>query len=344
MLILGIETSCDETSASVVKDGTIILSNIISSQIDIHKQFGGVVPEVAARKHIEQILSVVKQALVVANVTLKEIDKIAVTMGPGLIGALLVGLSFAKGLSLTYDIPLVPIHHIAGHIAANYLCHADLKPPFLSLVVSGGHSHIIHVETETTFNIVGQTRDDAAGETFDKIARALNLGYPGGPIIEQLAKKGNKKAILFPMSNLSKQSNDYSFSGLKTSALNLINQFHQKGWPISIEDFVASYQEAIVSTLVYNVKNVLNEYPNEPIVLAGGVACNKALQENMKKMADHMNRLFYYPTPILCTDNAAMIASMGYYVDPCKLKTSEFDAVSSLRIDEWMNHILINEK
>lgn len=311
--VLGIESSCDETAASVVVNGRTILSNIISSQVDLHAKYGGVVPEIASRKHVELILPVINQALDEACMDLKDIAVIGVTYGPGLVGALLVGLSAAKGLAYSLNKPLVGVHHIEGHIAANYLENADLEPPFVCLVASGGHSHIVHVAGFNNFEIMGQTRDDAAGEAFDKISRAVGLGYPGGPLIDKTAVSGNNKAIELPRVNFNDGSLDFSFSGLKTSVLNYLNSMEQKGEKIVVEDLCASFQQAVVDVLVRNTVRAAELKKVSRIALAGGVAANSKLRSEMKEIAAIRGIEVVYPKPVLCTDNAAMIACAAYY-------------------------------
>ena len=312
MLILAIETSCDETSAAVVKDGREVLSNIISSQIDIHKKFGGVVPEVASRKHIETINQIVQEALDAANVTFKDIDLIGVTRGPGLVGALLIGISTAKALSYGLNVPLVGVNHIEGHVCANYIEFKDLEPPFTCLIVSGGHTYLVQANGYTDYEIVGRTRDDAAGESFDKVARALGLPYPGGPVIDKLSQKGNKEAIDFPRAMID-DSYDFSFSGLKTAVLNYLNQQRQKGQEIVIEDVAASFQQAVLDVLVEKAFRLAKERGMNKIVLAGGVAANQGLRDMMNLRGEEEGIKIYYPSRILCTDNAAMIGSAAYF-------------------------------
>lgn len=312
MLILAIETSCDETSAAVVKDGREVLSNIISSQIDIHKKFGGIVPEVASRKHIETINQIVQEALDAANVTFKDIDLIGVTRGPGLVGALLIGISTAKALSYGLNVPLVGINHIEGHVCANYIEFKDLEPPFTCLIVSGGHTYLVQANGYTDYEIVGRTRDDAAGEAFDKVARALGLPYPGGPVIDKLSQKGNKEAIDFPRAMID-DSYDFSFSGLKTAVLNYLNQQRQKGQEIVIEDVAASFQQAVLDVLVEKAFRLAKERGMNKIVLAGGVAANQGLRDMMNLRGEEEGIKIYYPSRILCTDNAAMIGSAAYF-------------------------------
>lgn len=312
-LILGIESSCDETAASVVKNGTEILSNVINTQIEIHKIYGGVVPEIASRKHIESIDAVVNEALKSAGVGFSDIDAIAVTYGPGLVGALLVGVSFAKGLSYALKKPLVPVHHIRGHIMANFLAHKELKPPFVSLVASGGHSHIVLVKDYTDFEILGRTRDDAAGEAFDKIARVIGLGYPGGPLIDKLAKEGNKDAFKFPRVRIDKNSLDFSFSGVKTAVINTLHKMDQQGVEYERADVAASFQDAVTDVLCEHTIEAARKTESKTIALAGGVASNSQLREKMKLQAEKEGIDVLYPPPVLCTDNAAMIACAGFY-------------------------------
>ena len=313
MLTLGIETSCDETSCAVIKDGRYVLSNIISSQIDIHKQFGGVVPEIASRKHIESINNIIQEALDEAGCSFQDIDIIGVTHGPGLVGALLVGLSSAKALAYGLDIPLVGVHHIEGHICANYIEHKDLEPPFTCLVVSGGHTYLVQANGYNDYELVGRTRDDAAGEAFDKVARALGLPYPGGPHIDRLAKIGNKDAIDFPRVMLEKDSYDFSFSGLKTAVLNYLNEMNQKGIEVVVEDVAASFQAAVLDVIVEKSFRLAKERNSDKIVMAGGVAANQGLRTAMEERAKEEGINIYYPSKVLCTDNAAMIASAAYF-------------------------------
>ncbi|EMS70624.1 tRNA (adenosine(37)-N6)-threonylcarbamoyltransferase complex transferase subunit TsaD [Ruminiclostridium cellobioparum] len=312
-LILGIESSCDETSASVIKNGRYILSNVISSQIDLHKKYGGVVPEIASRKHVELIMPVINQALEEAGVTLNDIDAIGVTYGPGLVGALLVGLTAAKAIAFTTGKPLVGVHHIEGHIAANYLQYPELEPPFVCLVASGGHSHIVLVESYDKFEILGQTRDDAAGEAFDKISRAIGLGYPGGPLIDKYAAQGNSKAVKFPRVQFEDGSLDFSFSGLKTAVLNHLNRLEQTGEQVNIPDVAASFQQAVVDVLVKNTIRAAKQKGVDKIALAGGVAANSQLRSEMKSQAKKQGIEVLYPDLILCTDNAAMIGCAAYF-------------------------------
>lgn len=331
-LILGIESSCDETAASVVKDGREVLSNVIASQIDIHKKFGGVVPEVASRKHLEIINTVIDQALLEAEVTLDEIDAVAVTYAPGLVGALLVGVSAAKALSFAANKPLVGVHHIRGHICANFIANKDLEPPFVCLVASGGHSHIIYVKDYTEFEILGQTRDDAAGEAFDKVARVLGLGYPGGPKIDKCAKDGNCDAYSFKKVSFGKDNFDFSFSGIKTGVINLLHNLDQKGECYKIEDVAASFQKSVCDVLSDNLISAAKKVGCNSIAIAGGVAANSCLRQAIEEKKGNMN--FYFPPLILCTDNAAMIASSGYYEYlKGNLKDMSLNAIPYLGID-----------
>lgn len=313
ILILAIESSCDETAAAVVKNGREVLSNIISSQIALHTLYGGVVPEIASRKHIEKINQVIQAALSEADVTLEEIDAVGVTYGPGLVGALLVGVAEAKALAYAAGKPLVGVHHIEGHIAANFIEHKELEPPFFSLVVSGGHTHLVHVKDYGKFDIIGRTRDDAAGEAFDKVARAIGLGYPGGPKIDKVAKEGNPEAIAFPRAHMEDAPYDFSFSGVKSAVLNYINGCKMKGETYCQADVAASFQKAVTDVLVDNAMRAVEEYQIDRFAIAGGVASNTALREAMKRACDERNVKFYYPSPVYCTDNAAMIGTAAYY-------------------------------
>ena len=312
MLTLGVESSCDETSVAVVRDGREILSNMISSQIEIHRLFGGVVPEIASRKHVSAILPMLDLALEEAGVTMEDVDLICATRGPGLIGALLVGLTAARGLALANHKPFVGVNHIRGHICANYLTHKELEPPFVGLIVSGGHSYLIHVTDYVDFTLYGKTRDDAAGEAFDKVARAMGIGYPGGPVIDKLAKEG-KETYELPRVMLEPDSYDFSFSGLKTAVLNELNQAKQKGEAIRVADMAASFQAAVIDVLVEKSFRLAKELGEKTIVLAGGVSANSALRAAMEGRGEREGVAIYYPDPVLCTDNAAMIASVGYY-------------------------------
>ena len=311
--ILAIESSCDETAAAVVKNGREVLSNIISSQIELHKLYGGVVPEIASRKHIEKINPVIREALAEAGMKLEDMDAIGVTYGPGLVGALLVGVAAAKAISYAKNIPLVGVHHIEGHISANYIENKDLEPPFLGMVVSGGHTHLVMVKDYGKYEILGKTRDDAAGEAIDKVARALGLGYPGGPKIDKLAKEGNPQAIAFPRAHVADAPLDFSFSGLKSSVLNYINSCEMKHQEICRADVAASFQAAVVDAIVSHTIEAAKTYHIDKVALAGGVASNSALRQAMKEKCEAAGLKFYYPSPILCTDNAAMIGCAAYY-------------------------------
>ncbi len=311
-LTLAIETSCDETSAAVVKNGKKVLSNIISSQIDIHKQYGGVVPEIASRHHLDNINVIVKEALDSAEAQFEDLDFIGVTSGPGLVGALLIGISTAKALSYALNIPLVGVHHIEGHICANYLEHSDLKPPFLSLVVSGGHTHIVDIHEELSYQVLGRTRDDAVGEAFDKVSRVLGLGYPGGPAIDKLSQWGDPNAVDFPRTYLEPDSFDFSFSGIKTAVLNYINSEKQKGNKIHSADVAASFQMAVIQVIVDKALTAAERMQRDTIVMAGGVAANSLLRKIMKEKCAEKRIRLYYPSLELCTDNAAMIGCAAY--------------------------------
>ncbi len=311
--ILAIESSCDETAAAVVRNGREVCSNIISSQIDIHTLYGGVVPEIASRKHIERINQVIEEALEKASCTLQDIDAVAVTYGPGLVGALLVGVAEAKAISFAAGKPLVGVHHIEGHISANYIENKDLKPPFGCLVVSGGHTHLVHVKDYGEYEILGKTRDDAAGEAFDKVARAIGLGYPGGPKIDQAAKKGNPDAFHFPRAKVGDSAYDFSFSGMKSAVLNYLNGAAMKGEEVCQEDVAASFQKAVVEVLVEHAMHAVDQYHFQDFAIAGGVASNSALRKAMEEACKERNVHFYRPSPILCTDNAAMIGCAAYY-------------------------------
>ena len=312
-LILAIESSCDETAASVVKNGRCVLSNIISSQIAIHTLYGGVVPEIASRKHIEKINQVVEAALKEADVTLDDIDAIGVTYGPGLVGALLVGVAEAKAIAYAKKKPLVGVHHIEGHVSANYIEHPDLEPPFLCEIISGGHTHLVIVKDYGSFEILGRTRDDAAGEAFDKVARAIGLGYPGGPKIDKLAKEGNPHAIDFPRAHMEDAPYDFSFSGVKSADLNHLNKCRMTGEPIVEADIAASFQQAVVDVLVDNAIRAAKDYHMDRLAIAGGVASNGALRAAMEAACEKEGIRFYRPSPIFCTDNAAMIGVAAYY-------------------------------
>ncbi len=304
--IMGIESSCDETSVGIVKNGREVLSNIINSQIDIHEKFGGVVPEIASRCHVEVINEIMKEALKQANLELNQIDGIAVTYGPGLVGALLVGVSYAKALSFASGIPLVPVNHIAGHISANYITHKDLEPPFLCLIISGGHTHLVNVKNYNDFEILGKTRDDAIGEAFDKVARVVGLGYPGGPKVDKMAKEG-KPNIELPLTHM--DNLDFSFSGIKTAVINL----NHKNPNINKADLCASFQKAVTEMLLSNTRKTVDKYKLDKISLAGGVSSNSYIRAEFDKFGKERNITILYPELKLCTDNAGMIACQGYY-------------------------------
>lgn len=313
VLILAIESSCDETAAAVVKNGREVLSNVINTQIAIHTEYGGVVPEIASRKHIENINPVIRKALEDAGVTLDDIDAIGVTYGPGLVGALLVGVAEAKAIAFAKNKPLVGVHHIEGHISANYVENKELEPPFVALVVSGGHTHLVNVNDYGEYEIVGRTRDDAAGEAFDKVARAIGLGYPGGPKIDKLAKEGNPDAIEFPRAHVDDAPYDFSFSGIKSAVLNYINSANMQGKEINRADVAASFQKAVVDALVSRAVRLAKECGMDKLAIAGGVASNSALRAAIQEECAKNNISFYSPSPILCTDNAAMIGAAAYY-------------------------------
>ena len=313
ILILAIESSCDETAASVVKNGREVLSNVISSQIELHKLYGGVVPEIASRKHIEKINQVIEEALEVAGVTLDDLDAIGVTYGPGLVGALLVGVAEAKAIAYAKKLPLVGVHHIEGHISANYIENLELEPPFICLVVSGGHTHLVCVKDYGQYEIIGRTRDDAAGEAFDKVARAIGLGYPGGPKIDKLSREGNADAIVFPKAHITDAPYDFSFSGVKSAVLNYINGCKMKGEEYNNADIAASFQKAVTDVLVENAMRAVKEYGINKFAIAGGVASNSTLRAAMQKACEKNGIEFYHPSPIYCTDNAAMIGVAAYY-------------------------------
>ena len=313
IFILAIESSCDETAAAVVKNGREVLSNVISSQIALHTLYGGVVPEIASRKHIEKINQVIEEALDQAELTLDDLDAIGVTYGPGLVGALLVGVAEAKAIAYAKKLPLIGVHHIEGHISANYIENKELEPPFICLVVSGGHTHLVCVKDYGTYEILGRTRDDAAGEAFDKVARAIGLGYPGGPKIDKLAKEGNPNAIPFPRAHIEGAEYDFSFSGVKSAVLNYINGCQMKGIEYHKADIAASFQKAVTDVLVGNAMRAVETYGLKKLAIAGGVASNSSLREAMKQACEERGIEFYYPSPILCTDNAAMIGAAAYY-------------------------------
>ena len=313
MKILSIESSCDETAAAVVENGRKVLSSVIASQVEEHKLYGGVVPEIASRRHAEAIVPVVNQALSDAHCTMEDIEAIAVTHAPGLIGALLVGVNFAKGLSLATKKPLVPTHHLRSHIASNYISNLELKPPFLCLVVSGGHSHIVLVEDYTKMKIIGKTRDDAAGECFDKAARTMGMSYPGGIALDKIAEEGNPQAFKFPRPVVNNAPYDFSFSGLKTSVINLIHNMEQRGEEVPKADICASFRFAVVDLLVSNFLKAAEDYNIKSLAVAGGVSANTLLRNRLKEECEKRGYKFYLPEKSLCTDNAAMVGSQGYY-------------------------------
>lgn len=311
--ILAVETSCDETAAAVVKNGREVLSNVIYSQIDLHTLYGGVVPEIASRKHIEKINQVMEKALADASVTLHELDAVAVTYGPGLVGALLVGVSAAKAVAFAAEKPLVGVHHIEGHISANYIENPELEPPFLCLVASGGHSHLVAVKEYGVYEVLGRTRDDAAGEAFDKVARAIGLGYPGGPKIDRLSREGNPDAIAFPRARVGGNSCDFSFSGMKSAVLNYLNSCEMKGIEVNRADVAASFQKAVIDVLVEHSMEAIARNGLKKFAIAGGVASNSSLRAAFEEACGKRNISFYHPSPIYCTDNAAMIGAAAYY-------------------------------
>lgn len=311
--ILAIESSCDETAAAVIRNGREVLSNVISSQIELHKLYGGVVPEIASRKHIEKINQVIEQALTDAGKTLEDIDAIGVTYGPGLVGALLVGVAEAKAIAYAAKKPLVGVHHIEGHVAANYLEHPDLEPPYLCLVVSGGHTHLVIVKDYSEFQILGRTRDDAAGEAYDKVARSIGLGYPGGPKIDKLSKEGNPDAIPFPKAKVADAPYDFSFSGVKSAVLNYMNHERMQNREIDPADVAASFQKAVVDVLVEHTMLAAKDHGISKIAMAGGVASNSTLRAAMESACKKRGYQLYRPSPIYCTDNAAMIGAAAYY-------------------------------
>lgn len=333
--ILAIESSCDETAAAVVTDGRQVKSNIIYSQIDLHTVYGGVVPEIASRKHVEKINQVIRAAMDEACVTWDELDAIAVTYGPGLVGALLVGVSAAKAIAYAAKKPLVGVHHIEGHIAANYIENEELKPPFMCMVASGGHSHLVYVRDYNQFEIVGRTRDDAAGEAFDKVSRAIGLGYPGGPKLEKLALDGNPTAIEFPRAFMKDAPYDFSFSGLKSAVLNFLNHCEMKKTEVNKADVAASFQQAVIDVLTDNSLRAAKAYGCDKLALAGGVAANGALRKSFSEACERENISFYHPSPIFCTDNAAMIGVAGYHEFMSGTRHGwDLNAVPNLKIGE----------
>lgn len=335
VLILAIESSCDETAAAVVKNGRTILSNVISSQIETHTVYGGVVPEIASREHIKAINYVIQRALAEADHTLEDMTAIGVTYGPGLVGALLVGVAEAKALAYGAGKPLVGVHHIEGHVSANFIENPDLEPPFVCLIVSGGHTHLVIVKDYGEFEIIGRTRDDAAGEAFDKVARAVGLGYPGGPKVDKAAKEGNPHAIQFPRGKVEGSPYDFSFSGLKSAVLNYINHEKMMGREICVPDLAASFQHSVTDSLVSRAILAAKEYGYKKLAIAGGVASNSALRSAMKEACDKNGIRFYHPSPIYCTDNAAMIGTAAYY-EYIKGRRSGWDlnAVPNLKLGE----------
>lgn len=333
--ILAIESSCDETAAAVVVNGRDVRSNVIYSQIADHTVYGGVVPEIASRKHIEKINQVIVQSLTDAEMSLDDLDAVAVTYGPGLVGALLVGVAEAKAVSYAKGLPLLGVHHIEGHISANYIENKDLEPPFLCLVVSGGHTHLVRVADYGKYEVLGRTRDDAAGEAFDKVARAIGLGYPGGPKIEKVAHQGNPEAISFPRAKIADGVYDFSFSGLKSAVLNYLNGCRMKNIPIVQKDVAASFQQSVTDVLVEHARNAVREFHMEKFAIAGGVASNGTIRAAMEQMCKEEGVQFYHPSPLLCTDNAAMIGAAAYY-DFLAGKRSGLDlnAVPNLKLGE----------
>jgi len=312
-LTLGIESSCDETSAAVIKDGKEVLSNVIASQIDLHRKFGGVVPEIASRKHVELINPVIEDALEEAGVDYKDLSLIAVTYGPGLVGGLLVGIAAAKAIAYAHDIPLVGVNHIEGHIYSNFISHPEIKPPLVCLTVSGGHTDLLYFEELGAYEVLGRTKDDAAGEAFDKVARVMEVGYPGGPAIDKLAKEGDSQAIDLPRPLIYDDNYDFSFSGLKTAVLNYINQKKQKGEEIPKADLAASFQQAVIDVLTAKVVKAAQDKKVKRVLLSGGVSANSHLRRELEEKLDELEIKLYYPQPRLCTDNAAMIGTAGYF-------------------------------
>ena len=335
IFILGIESSCDETAAAVVKNGREVLSNVIYSQIGLHKLYGGVVPEIASRKHIEKINQVIEGALADAQMTLQDITAVGVTYGPGLVGALLVGVSSAKAISFATGLPLIGVHHIEGHISANYIENKELEPPFMCLVVSGGHTHLVVVRDYGQYEIIGQARDDAAGEAFDKVARAIGLGYPGGPEIDRLSREGNCEAIHFPRAKVEESVYDFSFSGLKSSVLNYLNICEMKGEEINRADIAASFQKAVIDVLVGHALEAVEKYGFSKFAIAGGVASNSSLRSAFEKECRERDITFYHPSPALCTDNAAMIGTAAYYEYKKGIRSGlDLNAIPNLKLGE----------
>jgi len=333
-LIMGIETSCDETAAAIVEDGKKIISNIVASQISIHQKYGGVVPEIASRKHMEYIIPVIDKALDESGKKITDLSAIAVTYGPGLIGSLLVGLSVAKAIAYAQNIPLIGVNHLEAHIYANFLEHNEIIPPFVCLIVSGGHTSLVYIRYFGEYELLGQTKDDAAGEVFDKIAKFLNLGYPGGPIIEKLAKEGDPSSIQFPRPILNDKTYDFSFSGLKTAVIYHLKELEKRNKNIPVSDILASFQQAATDVLVEKTIKAALQFKAKQIILAGGVAANTSLRREIKEKANLLNIKVFYPSTFLCTDNAAMVASAGYYKFKENKKSSlSLDAVSRLPLE-----------
>ncbi|MBO4702928.1 MAG: tRNA (adenosine(37)-N6)-threonylcarbamoyltransferase complex transferase subunit TsaD [Lachnospiraceae bacterium] len=333
--ILAIESSCDETAAAVVRNGREVLSNVIYSQIDLHTLYGGVVPEIASRKHIDKINQVVEKAITDSGMQLKDMDAIAVTYGPGLVGPLLVGVSFAKALAYGANLPIIGVHHIEGHICANYIANKELEPPFMCLIVSGGHTHLVKVADFGKYEILGKTEDDAAGEAFDKVARAIGLGYPGGPKIDRVSKSGNPEAIKFPRAKVGGSEYDFSFSGLKSAVLNYLNTASMNNETIVTEDVAASFQQAVIDVLVGHSMEALNQYGFKKFAIAGGVASNSGLREAFENACKERDIEFFLPPPILCTDNAAMIGSAAYFEYISGVRHGlDLNAVPNLKLGE----------
>lgn len=336
--ILAIESSCDETAAAVVRNGREVLSNVIYSQIDLHTLYGGVVPEIASRKHIDKINQVVEKAIADSGMELKDMDAIAVTYGPGLVGPLLVGVSFAKALAYGANLPIIGVHHIEGHICANYIANKELEPPFMCLIVSGGHTHLVKVADYGKYEILGKTEDDAAGEAFDKVARAIGLGYPGGPKIDKVSKSGNPEAIKFPRAKVGGSEYDFSFSGLKSAVLNYLNTASMNNETIVTEDVAASFQQAVIDVLVGHSMEALSQYGFKKFAIAGGVASNSGLREAFENACKEREIEFFLPPPILCTDNAAMIGSAAYFEYISGVRHGlDLNAVPNLKLGERVN-------
>lgn len=336
--ILAIESSCDETAAAVVRNGREVLSNVIYSQIDLHTLYGGVVPEIASRKHIDKINQVVEKAIADSGMELKDMDAIAVTYGPGLVGPLLVGVSFAKALAYGANLPIIGVHHIEGHICANYIANKELEPPFMCLIVSGGHTHLVKVADYGKYEILGKTEDDAAGEAFDKVARAIGLGYPGGPKIDKVSKSGNPEAIKFPRAKVGGSEYDFSFSGLKSAVLNYLNTASMNNETIVTEDVAASFQQAVIDVLVGHSMEALSQYGFKKFAIAGGVASNSGLREAFENACKEREIEFFLPPPILCTDNAAMVGSAAYFEYISGVRHGlDLNAVPNLKLGERVN-------